>query len=146
MKISITDNPTDDFNSLFPNHILKNTTEPTIGKDSVVHIKLPELKKSQSVTRKVMVDVWNKVGNRDGFQICTIADKKAINYEIQLGTSANPPQLESNDYDPGLFVEYGEYVAIIPATFYNITEMEQQFISKALEVGEKWDACAYIYN
>ncbi len=51
-----------------------------------------------------------------------------------------------SEKDPGIIVEYGFFTAVLPETFYFVTDLEQQFIDEAMKVAEQWNARKFIHN
>jgi hypothetical protein len=79
---------------------------------------------------------------------CTVADPNAIGFEIVKKYNNIPPRppRPPKPVDPGIVFEYGHFAIILPETFYNITNLENTFLHRALEIGEKWDAKKYLMN
>lgn len=80
-------------------------------------------------------------------KLVTIVDEKAIGIDLHVADRPKPePVSTSIDEDPGMAVEHGDWVAIIPDTFYNVTPMEEEFIEDVLIAAVSWDAESYVYN
>ena len=110
---------------------------------ALVQVKLPT---PPPEVVEVISDVVRKLQKRKEFQIVTIADQEAIGLDIQFRIIPAPISTPAREVDPGIFIEYGEFVALLPDTFYHVTPLEQTFIDKVNEVAEQWDARSYIFN
>lgn len=109
-----------------------------------VQISLPQPPKKVLNT---MIELWNTIPLGNGFEVLTIADELSVGHTIKEREKPKPVPVQlSSEHDPGLVVEYGTYVAIIPSTFYNVTALEESFLHRAVRVAEHWDARRYILN
>lgn len=85
------------------------------------------------------------VPKEDEWTIWTVADPKCIGFSVQEKVEPEPIK-EPEPADPGLVVQYKGYVAVLPETWYNVTELEQSFIDEIMAIAERWDARAYLAN
>lgn len=116
---------------------------PYRGKDWV-QVTIPQPPPEQF---EEILAVAQAAKGKKGMKIITVADEKAIGITLHEAKREKPVSVTtSSDYDPGLAVEHGSLVAVLPNTFYFMTELEQRFIDEVRQAAENWDAKSYVYN
>ncbi|MEO1263245.1 MAG: hypothetical protein AAFZ15_30825 [Bacteroidota bacterium] len=106
--------------------------------------KNPEHDKVFNAMQEVHKAVYAQ--NNKDLLIRTVVDENAIGFTFQPKDMKAARVREMMRDDPGLIVIYGDYVAVIPETFYHVSEMEEEFLKKAYEVATNWDARTYLSN
>jgi len=82
--------------------------------------------------------------------VFTVADVKALGteHDIRPFPELQPIKTvsEPSNYDPGIVVRYGTMVVILSELFWNLTDVEEDFYARAMQVGESFDVQKYILN
>jgi hypothetical protein len=138
---------------LFPNNEVRSIKAEGYGTWTYFKLTLP--KPPEHTRQKIVnaLNIYEQIKLKG--ELCTVADTGAIKLEIEKiyhlakPIPLPPPRPISNfvyDDDPGVVIEYGHFAVILPETFYNITNLESNFLNEAIKIAEKWDARKYLLN